>query len=75
MHHTVEDTAIVARRRPCARRSATRRGISRFGDATVPLDEALCQAVVDVAGRPYLVHAGEPEGQQYALIGGTSPAR
>ena len=47
-----------------------KRGISRFGDATVPLDEALVQAVVDVAGRPYVVHEGEPEGQQYHLIGG-----
>ena len=38
-------------------------GIRRFGDATVPLDEALVQAVVDVSGRPYCVHTGEPEGQ------------
>ena len=48
-----------------------KRGISRFGDATVPLDEALVQAVVDVAGRPYAVHTGEPAGQEYAVIGGT----
>jgi imidazoleglycerol-phosphate dehydratase len=47
-----------------------KRGISRFGDATVPLDEALVQAVVDVAGRPYAVHSGEPAGQEYAVIGG-----
>ena len=37
----------------------------------MPLDEALVQAVVDVAGRPYVVHEGEPEGQVYAVIGGT----
>ena len=43
-------------------RSATRRGIRRFGDALVPLDEALAQAVVDVSGRPYCVHSGEPAG-------------
>lgn len=69
VHHTVEDTAIVLGQ---ALRDALgdKRGISRFGDATVPLDEALCHAVVDVAGRPYVVHEGEPEGQQYALIGG-----
>ena len=68
-HHTVEDVAIVL---GDAFREALgdKRGISRFGDATVPLDEALVQAVVDVAGRPYVVHEGEPEGQQYALIGG-----
>ena len=46
-------------------------GIRRFGDATVPLDEALVQAVVDVSGRPYCVHTGEPEGQQYVRLGGT----
>ena len=45
-------------------------GIRRFGDATVPLDEALVQAVVDVSGRPYCVHTGEPEGQAYVAIGG-----
>ena len=45
-------------------------GIRRFGDATVPLDEALVQAVVDVSGRPYCVHVGEPEGQQYVVLGG-----
>ncbi|NMM24564.1 MAG: imidazoleglycerol-phosphate dehydratase HisB [Phycicoccus sp.] len=68
-HHTVEDVAIVL---GDAFREAVgdKRGISRFGDATVPLDEALVQAVVDVAGRPYFVHEGEPEGQAYALIGG-----
>jgi imidazoleglycerol-phosphate dehydratase len=37
----------------------------------VPLDETLVQAVVDVAGRPYVVHTGEPEGQAYVLIGGS----
>ena len=68
-HHTVEDVAIVlgqAVRQALGDKS----GISRFGDATVPLDEALVQAVVDVAGRPYVVHTGEPEGQQYVVIGG-----
>ena len=68
-HHTVEDVAIVL---GDALREALgdKRGISRFGDATVPLDEALVQAVVDVAGRPYVVHTGEPEGQSYVVIGG-----
>lgn len=68
-HHTVEDVAIVLGQ---AFRQALgdKAGISRFGDATVPLDEALVQAVVDVAGRPYVVHTGEPEGQAYVVIGG-----
>ena len=69
-HHTVEDTAIVL---GDALREALgdKTGIRRFGDATVPLDEALVQAVVDVSGRPYCVHTGEPEGQEYVAIGGT----
>jgi imidazoleglycerol-phosphate dehydratase len=68
-HHTVEDVAIVLGR---ALRAALgdKVGIRRFGDASVPLDEALAHAVVDVSGRPYCVHEGEPPGQEYALIGG-----
>jgi imidazoleglycerol-phosphate dehydratase len=67
-HHSVEDTAIVlgeALREALGDKS----GIRRFGDATVPLDEALVQAVVDVSGRPYCVHTGEPDGQAFVLIG------
>ena len=72
-HHTVEDTAIVLGQ---ALREALgdKKGIRRFGDATVPLDEALVQAVVDVSGRPYCVHTGEPEGQAFVAIGGTGAA-
>jgi imidazoleglycerol-phosphate dehydratase len=72
-HHTVEDTAIVLGQ---ALREALgdKRGVRRFGDATVPLDEALVQAVVDVSGRPYCVHTGEPDGQAYVQLGGTTPA-
>lgn len=68
-HHTVEDVAICL---GDALRAALgdKVGISRFGDAVVPLDEALVQAVVDVAGRPYCVHSGEPSGQEYVIIGG-----
>jgi imidazoleglycerol-phosphate dehydratase len=68
-HHTVEDVAIVLGQ---ALREALgdKSGIRRFGDACVPLDEALVQAVVDVSGRPYCVHTGEPEGQAYVAIGG-----
>ncbi|MEY4451553.1 MAG: hypothetical protein RLZZ380_674 [Actinomycetota bacterium] len=69
VHHTVEDTSIVLGQ---AIREALgdKSGISRYGDATVPLDEALVRAVVDVSGRPYLVHTGEPAGFEYHLIGG-----
>ncbi|MEU3845480.1 imidazoleglycerol-phosphate dehydratase HisB [Micrococcus terreus] len=69
VHHTVEDVAITLGEVLKAA-LGDKSGIRRFGEASVPLDEALARAVVDVSGRPYLVHTGEPEGQQYHLIGG-----
>ncbi len=69
VHHTVEDTAILLGRAITAA-LGERSGISRYGDALVPLDEALVQAVVDVSGRPYFVHSGEPVGFEFHLIGG-----
>lgn len=69
VHHTVEDTGIVlgqAIRQALGDKS----GIGRYGDAHVPLDEALARAVVDVSGRPFLVHTGEPDGFALHLIGG-----
>lgn len=69
VHHTVEDIGITF---GSALKQALgdKAGIARFGDALVPLDEALVQAVVDVSGRPYLVHTGEPVGFEHHLIGG-----
>jgi imidazoleglycerol-phosphate dehydratase len=69
VHHTVEDTGIVFGK-ALAQALGDKAGISRFGDALVPLDEALARAVVDVSGRPYLVHTGEPDGFEHHLIGG-----
>ena len=69
VHHTVEDIGISL---GLAIREALgdKAGISRFGDALVPLDEALVQAVVDISGRPFRVHSGEPAGFEFHLIGG-----
>ena len=68
-HHTVEDTAIVLGQ-AIKQALGDKAGIGRYGDATVPLDDALARAVVDVSGRPYLVHTGEPAGFEFHLIGG-----
>lgn len=69
VHHTVEDTGIVLGQ-ALLEALGDKSGISRYGDALVPLDEALAQAVVDISGRPYLVHSGEPAGFEFHLIGG-----
>jgi imidazoleglycerol-phosphate dehydratase len=71
-HHTVEDVAIVLGQ---ALREALgdKSGIRRFGDAWVPMDEALAHAVVDVSGRPYCVHTGEPNALAGFVVGGQYP--
>lgn len=54
-HHTVEDVGLAL---GLAFREALgdKHGIRRFGDATVPLDEALVSCVVDLSGRPFLAY-------------------
>ena len=69
IHHTAEDTGI-ALGEGILQALGDKAGISRFGDAYVPLDEALARAVVDISGRPFLVHKGEPTGFEHHLIGG-----
>lgn len=69
VHHTVEDIAITIGE-VLKTALGSKAGIRRFGEATVPLDEALANAVVDISGRPFIVHSGEPAGQEYHLIGG-----
>jgi imidazoleglycerol-phosphate dehydratase len=54
-HHTVEDVGI-ALGQAVAKALGDRTGISRYGDAHVPLDEALARVVVDISGRPFLVY-------------------
>lgn len=59
-HHTVEDVGI-ALGEALAQAWGDRKGVERFGDATVPIDECLTRCAVDLAGRPYLVwHAPVP---------------
>ena len=53
-HHTVEDVALVLGS-ALASALGDRAGIQRFGDASVPMDEALASAVIDIGGRPYAV--------------------
>ncbi len=69
VHHTVEDVAIVFGQ-ALKQALGDKVGIARYGDASVPLDDALARAVVDVSGRPFLVHSGEPAGFEFHLIGG-----
>ena len=58
-HHTVEDVGIVLGQ-ALAQALGERRGIRRYGEATVPLDDALARAVVDVSGRPFLAYHADP---------------
>ena len=53
-HHTVEDTGLVLGQ-AIDRALGERRGIVRYGFASVPMDEALCEASIDLGGRPFMV--------------------
>jgi imidazoleglycerol-phosphate dehydratase len=71
-HHTVEDVAIVLGE-AVGKALGDKQGIRRFGDAWIPMDETLAHAAVDVSGRPYCVHLGEPESMVGFTVGGNYP--
>jgi len=68
-HHTIEDVAIAIGQ--CLDQAlGDRAGIARFGEATVPLDEALARGVIDISGRGGAWCTGEPDGMATVRIGG-----
>jgi imidazoleglycerol-phosphate dehydratase len=72
-HHTVEDTAIVLGQ-ALGQALGDKTGIRRFGDAFIPMDETLAHAAVDVSGRPYFVHSGEPDYLvEFTIAGSSTP--
>ena len=61
-HHSVEDVAITLGQ-ALSEALGDKAGVARYGSAYVPMDEALCRAVVDLSGRFYLVYAVETRRQ------------
>jgi imidazoleglycerol-phosphate dehydratase len=64
-HHTIEDTAL-ALGEAFTNALGEKASVRRYGDATVPLDDVLVRAAVDLSGRPYLIHK---EPQMAPMIG------
>ncbi|MGI6522370.1 MAG: imidazoleglycerol-phosphate dehydratase HisB [Christensenellales bacterium] len=57
-HHSVEDIGILLGK--CIKEAlGDRKGIQRYASVTIPLDESLCSATIDVSGRPYMAYNAE----------------
>jgi imidazoleglycerol-phosphate dehydratase len=68
-HHSIEDTAIAIGQ-AISQALGDKVGIARFGEASVALDEALANCVVDISGRAFCSFTGEPDGMEFVRIGG-----
>ena len=62
-HHSVEDIAITLGK-ALVEAIGDKKGINRYGEALVPMDEALCRSVIDLSGRFYLVYEVETKRQK-----------
>lgn len=69
-HHLVEDIGICLGK-AVGQALGDKKGINRYGSATVPMDESLCRVDMDISGRPYLIYKVKYERRK---IGGFDPA-
>jgi imidazoleglycerol-phosphate dehydratase len=64
-HHTVEDVGICLGT-VLAQALGEKRGVNRYGNAVIPMDESLAMVALDLSGRPYFAYEGGPVGENIA---------